>query len=143
MATYLNRDLPYKLKPNDIFMTVGCCQGIETMIQALSGPKANILLPSLVYPLYHSHAIHSLVEIRKYDLLPDQDWEIDLQSVEAIADENTIAFAIANPHNPCGNVYTHDHLKKVKLSVLTLKYYFFELHSRVYVTLGYDIYIGG
>ncbi|CAA7050144.1 unnamed protein product [Microthlaspi erraticum] len=113
VATYLNRDLPNKIKSDDIFLTVGCCQGIETMIHALSGPKANILLPSLVYPLYHSHAIHSLVEIRKYDLLPEQDWEIDLQCIEAIADENTIAIAITNPHNPCGNVYTHDHLKKV------------------------------
>ncbi|CAN8326271.1 unnamed protein product [Cochlearia groenlandica] len=113
VAQYLNPDLPHKLKSDDIFITVGCSQGIETMIHALSGPKANILLPSLVYPLYHSHSIHSLVEIRKYDILPDQDWEIDLLGVEAIADENTIAMVITNPHNPCGNVYTYDHLKKV------------------------------
>ncbi|CAH8359954.1 unnamed protein product [Eruca vesicaria subsp. sativa] len=94
-------------------MTVGCCQGIETMIQVLSSPKSNILLSSLVYPLYHSYAIHDQLEIRKYELLPDQDWEIDLQGVEAIADENTIAIVICNPHNPCGNVYTYHHLKKV------------------------------
>ncbi|WZZ76299.1 hypothetical protein YC2023_087669 [Brassica napus] len=97
-------------------MTIGCCQGIETMIQVLSSPKSNILLSSLVYPLYHSYAIHDLVEIRKYELLPDQDWEIDLQSVEAIADHNTVAMVICNPHNPCGNVYTYHHLKKGRLT---------------------------
>jgi tyrosine/nicotianamine family aminotransferase len=113
VANYLNRDLPHKIHSDDIFMTVGCCQGIETMIHALAGPKANILLPTLIYPLYNSHAIHSLVEIRKYNLLPDLDWEIDLQGVEAMADENTIAVVIMNPHNPCGNVYTYEHLKKV------------------------------
>ncbi|CAH8359953.1 unnamed protein product [Eruca vesicaria subsp. sativa] len=113
VANYLNRDLPHKLKPDDIFMTVGCCQGIETIIHVLSCPKSNILLPSFVYPLYYSHAIYGQVEIRKYELLPDQDWEIDLQGIEAIADDNTIAMVIANPHNPCGNVYTHHHLKKV------------------------------
>lgn len=102
------------MKSDDIFITVGCCQGIETMIHVLAGPKANILFPTLIYPLYNSHAIHSLVEIRKYDLLPDLDWEIDLQGVEAIADENTIAIVIVNPHNPCGNVYTYEHLKKVR-----------------------------
>ncbi|KAL0659928.1 hypothetical protein Bca4012_080513 [Brassica carinata] len=91
VANYLNSDLPHKLKSDDIFMTIGCCQGIETIIQVLSSPKSNILLSSLVYPLYHSYAIHDLVEIRKYELLPDQDWEIDLQSVEAIADHNTVA----------------------------------------------------
>ncbi|KAJ0263132.1 Tyrosine transaminase family protein [Hirschfeldia incana] len=113
VANYLNRDLPHKLKPDDIFMTVGCCQGIETMIHVLSCPKSNILLPSLIYPLYYSHAIYSQVEFRKYDLLPDQDWEIDLQGIEAIADDNTIAMVIVNPHNPCGNVYKYHHLKKV------------------------------
>ncbi|CAF2131805.1 hypothetical protein BRARA_K00024 [Brassica rapa] len=113
VANYLNRDLPHELKSDDIFITVGCCQGIETIIHVLSCPKSNILLPSLIYPLYYSHAIYSQVEIRKYDLLPDQDWEIDLQGIEAIADDNTIAMVIANPHNPCGNVYTYQHLKKV------------------------------
>ncbi|XP_018481522.1 S-alkyl-thiohydroximate lyase SUR1-like [Raphanus sativus] len=113
VANYLNRDLPHKLKSDDIFMTVGCCQGIETIIHVLSCPKSNILLPSLVYPLYYSRAIYSQVEIRKYDLVPDQDWEIDLQGIEAIADDNTIAMVISNPHNPCGNVYTYHHLKKV------------------------------
>ncbi|XP_022561872.1 S-alkyl-thiohydroximate lyase SUR1 isoform X2 [Brassica napus] len=113
VANYLNRDLPHELKSDDIFMTVGCCQGIETIIHVLSCPKSNILLPSLIYPLYYSHAIYSQVEIRKYDLLPDQDWEIDLQGIEVIADDNTIAMVIANPHNPCGNVYTYQHLKKV------------------------------
>ncbi|XP_019086038.1 PREDICTED: S-alkyl-thiohydroximate lyase SUR1-like [Camelina sativa] len=115
VANYLNRewDLPRKMKSDDIFMTVGCCQGIETLFHALAGPKANILIPTLIYPLYNSYAIHSLVEIRKYDLLPDLDWEIDLQGVEALADENTIAMVIINPHNPCGNVYTYEHLKKV------------------------------
>ncbi|CAN6880113.1 unnamed protein product [Brassica oleracea] len=113
VANYLNSDLPHKLKSDDIFMTIGCCQGIETIIQVLSSPKSNILLSSLVYPLYHSYAIHDLAEIRKYELLPDQDWEIDLQSVEAIADHNTVAMVICNPHNPCGNVYTYHHLKKV------------------------------
>ncbi|KAF3488063.1 hypothetical protein F2Q69_00057544 [Brassica cretica] len=125
VANYLNRDLPHELKSDDIFMTVGCCQGIETIIHVLSCPKSNILLPSLIYPLYYSHAIYSQVEIRKYDLLPDQDWEIDLQGIEVIADDNTIAMVIANPHNPCGNVYTYQHLKKVaemakKLGVMVI-----------------------
>ncbi|XP_019087323.1 PREDICTED: S-alkyl-thiohydroximate lyase SUR1-like [Camelina sativa] len=114
VANYLNRDLPHKMKSDDIFITVGCCQGIETMFNALARPKANILLPTLIYPLYNSHAVHSLLEIRKYGLLPDLDWEIDLQGVEALADENTIAMVIINPHNPCGNVYTYEHLKKVR-----------------------------
>ena len=33
--------------------------------------------------------------------------------MKALADENTVAIVIINPGNPCGSVFTHDHLRKV------------------------------
>ncbi|KFK29369.1 hypothetical protein AALP_AA7G125100 [Arabis alpina] len=113
VADYVNRDLANKVTPNDIFMTVGCNQGIEVVIQSLARPNANILLPRPSYPHYEARSVYSGLEVRKYDLLPENEWEIDLQGIEAMADENTVAMAIINPNNPCGNVYSHDHLKKV------------------------------
>ncbi|KAM0911512.1 hypothetical protein ACQ4PT_013428 [Festuca glaucescens] len=52
-------------------------------------------------------------------------WEIDLEAVEALADENTVAIMITNPNNPCGSVYTHGHLAKIadiasKLGILVI-----------------------
>ena len=40
---------------------------------------------------------------------------MDLDSVEALADENTAAIVIINPSNPCGSVFKYQHLKKVNL----------------------------
>uniref|UniRef100_A0A2N9EUL7 Aminotransferase class I/classII large domain-containing protein n=1 Tax=Fagus sylvatica TaxID=28930 RepID=A0A2N9EUL7_FAGSY len=37
----------------------------------------------------------------------------NLDSIEALADENTVAMVIINPSNPCGNVFTSQHLKKI------------------------------
>ena len=36
-----------------------------------------------------------------------------MEGVKALADENTVAIVIINPGNPCGSVFTHDHLRKV------------------------------
>ncbi|XP_010526505.1 PREDICTED: S-alkyl-thiohydroximate lyase SUR1-like [Tarenaya hassleriana] len=113
VADYVNRDIPIKVTPDDIFLTVGCNQGIEIVIEALARPNANILLPRPSFPHYDARAVYSGLEVRKFDLLPEKDWEVDLEGVEAVADENTVAIVIINPNNPCGNVYTHDHLKKV------------------------------
>ncbi|OWM91069.1 hypothetical protein CDL15_Pgr023402 [Punica granatum] len=55
----------------------------------------------------------SNLEMRHFDLLPERGWEVDLMGVEKLADENTVAMVIVNPGNPCGNVYSYDHLKKV------------------------------
>ncbi|KAJ4913472.1 putative aminotransferase TAT1 [Raphanus sativus] len=88
VADYVNRDLTNKVTSSDVYMTVG-------------------------YAHFEARSIFSGLEFRKYDLLPEKEWEIDLQGIEAMADKNTVAMVIINPNNPCGNVYSHDHLKKV------------------------------
>ncbi|CAL4888076.1 unnamed protein product [Urochloa decumbens] len=113
VAEYLSRDLPYQLSPDDIYLTSGCCQAIEVMISVLARPGSNILLPKPGFPLYESRTMFSNLEARHFNLIPEQGWEADLEAVEALADENTIAMVIINPSNPCGSVYSHDHLAKI------------------------------
>ncbi|KAL7588020.1 hypothetical protein Lser_V15G40549 [Lactuca serriola] len=57
--------------------------------------------------------ILTVLKVRHFDLLPEKDWEVDLDSVESLVDENTVIMVIIKPGNPCGNVFTHQHLKKV------------------------------
>lgn len=81
----------------------------------LSRPGANILLPRPGYAYYHARATYSHLQVRYYDLLPEKGWEVDLDGIEkGIADKNTVAIVIINPGNPCGNVFTYQHLNKVE-----------------------------
>ena len=50
---------------------------------------------------------------REYNLLPDQDWEVDLKHMESLIDENTAAIIVNSPSNPCGNVFSIAHLKQI------------------------------
>ncbi|KAK1567826.1 hypothetical protein Q3G72_017199 [Acer saccharum] len=114
IAEYLSSDLPEELSPDDVYVTVGCTQAIEIIISVIAArPGANILLPKPGYPMYEARAAFSKLEVRHFDLLPEKGWEVDLDAVEALADENTVAMVIVSPGNPCGNVFTHQHLKKV------------------------------
>ncbi|XP_022738226.1 probable aminotransferase TAT2 isoform X2 [Durio zibethinus] len=122
---YLNRDLPYKLSADDIYLTSGCLQAIEVALAAISRPGANILLPRPGFTFYDSRAAYGHLQVRHFNLLPDKGWEVDLDAVEALADDNTVAMVIINPGNPCGSVYSYDHLKKVaetarKLGILVI-----------------------
>lgn len=113
VADHLSLDLPYKLSPDDVFLTVGCTQAIEIAITVLARPGANILLPRPGFPYYEACAAKSSLDVRHFDLLPEKGWEVDLETVEALADENTVAMVIINPGNPCGSVYSYQHLQKV------------------------------
>ncbi len=125
IAEYLSRDLTYQLSADDVYLTISCSQAIEVIVSVLARPGANILLPKPGYPFYEARAAFSRLQVRRYDLLSDKDWEIDLESVEALADDNTVAMVIISPGNPCGNVFTYQHLKKVaetarKLGILVI-----------------------
>jgi tyrosine aminotransferase len=116
-AEYLYHDLPYKLSSDDVFITSGCTQSIDVALAMLARPGANILLP---WPgFYELCAAFRSLEVRHYDLLPEKGFEADLNAIEALADQNTVALVIINPGNPCGNLYSYQHLKKVCGQVFT------------------------
>jgi tyrosine aminotransferase len=114
IARHLSVDLPYELSPDDVYLTSGCSQAIEIVCSVLAGRPggANILLPRPGYLFYEARAAFNGMEVRYFDLLPESGWEVDLDAVEAIADRNTVGMVIVNPGNPCGNVYTYEHLAK-------------------------------
>ncbi|KAK6134552.1 hypothetical protein DH2020_031722 [Rehmannia glutinosa] len=113
LAEYLSRDLPYKLQPDDVYVTAGCTQAIEISLSILARPGGNILLPRPGFPIYGLCAAFRNLEVRYFDLLPEKQWEVDLSSLEKLADSNTVAMVIINPGNPCGNVYTYRHLNEI------------------------------
>ena len=129
IAEYLSLDLPYKLSPDDIFLTGGCTQAIEVIISVLARPGANILLPRPGYPFYESRCAFSGLEVRHFNLVLERSWEVDLDSVEALADENTVVMVVINPGNPGGNVFTNQHLAKVSESQSMLDLFCFFLVS--------------
>lgn len=113
IAEYLSNDLPYKLSPEDVYVTTGCLQAIDIALSTLARPGANILIPRPNFPIYELTAAFRNIEARIFDLLPEKGWEVDLEKVKALADHNTVAMVIINPSNPCGSVFSYQHLKEV------------------------------
>ncbi|GJS07524.1 probable aminotransferase TAT2 [Tanacetum coccineum] len=96
----------------DVYITAGCTQAIEVTISILAKPNAKMLVPKPEFPIYELCAAFRNVEIRHYDLLSEKGWEVDLNAIDELVDENTVAIMIINPRIPCGNVYSYQHLKK-------------------------------
>nr|GEU66556.1 tyrosine/nicotianamine aminotransferase, pyridoxal phosphate-dependent transferase [Tanacetum cinerariifolium] len=113
VADHLSKDLSYKLTADDIFLTVGANHAIEVLLKVLGQPGANILFPTPNYPLYEAQSSLSPLEVRHFNLLPEKGWEVDIDGVKALADDKTVAIVLINPGNPCGNVFSIEHMQKV------------------------------
>ena len=47
------------------------------------------------------------------ELQPDREWEADLDHMESLIDERTRFIVVNNPSNPCGSVYSKEHLQDI------------------------------
>lgn len=96
---------------NDVIMSHGCSGALESAISVLCSEGKNMLVSRPLFTAYEAMAAISGVELRYYDLLPEQNWECDLNSIDSLIDENTACIILNNPGNPCGSNYSAAHLK--------------------------------
>ncbi|XP_017274502.1 tyrosine aminotransferase [Kryptolebias marmoratus] len=101
------------LEAEDVVLTSGCSQAIELAISVLCNPGDNILVPCPGFSLYKTLAVSMGIEVKLYNLLPEKSWEIDLQQMESLIDERTSCLIVTNPSNPCGSVFSKEHLQKI------------------------------
>ncbi|XP_077218472.1 putative aminotransferase TAT2 [Tasmannia lanceolata] len=118
VADYLSWGVEYAgIGEDDVFLTCGGTQAVQICLTVLSnsrdGCKPNILLPNPGFPLYESLSMLNGIETRFYDLVPDQNWELDLGQIKTLSDSHTVAIVIINPNNPSGAVYSRSHLHQI------------------------------
>jgi len=58
-------------------------------------------------------AIIPILNTRVIILIPKKNWEIDLKHLESLIDEKTQAIIANNPSNPCGSIFSKEHMKEI------------------------------
>lgn len=102
-----------KVTPQDVILCSGCSSSIDLCISVLGHPGSNILIPRPGFSIYRTLAISYGIEVRSYNLLPDERWEADLHQMNQLIDHNTVAIVLTNPSNPCGSVFTANHIRDI------------------------------
>lgn len=97
---------------NDVFITNGCSMAIEMCFWALANPGENILIPCPAWN-YITWLSGARIEPRFYKLDPDKGWDVDLKYMESLIDEKTRAIVVNSPGNPCGNVFSKEHILEI------------------------------
>lgn len=101
------------LAARDVILASGCSGAIDLAISVLANPGQNILVPKPGFSLYRTLAVSLGIQVRYYKLIPERSWEIDLDDLEALSDDNTACIIVNNPSNPCGSVFSLKHIRRI------------------------------
>lgn len=98
---------------DDIFITSGCSHALQMAISGTVSEGQVVLLPKPGFSIYHTICDHFGIIAVDYPLQPEHQWQIDLETVEQlILEYKPTAWLVNNPSNPCGSVYSKDHLER-------------------------------
>jgi len=95
----------------DVYVGHGCGECIELALAALVNRGEEVLVPHPGYPLYSAVLAKLEAVERPYSLLPENQWEPDIDELKALVRPTTRAIVINTPHNPTGAVYSRDILE--------------------------------
>lgn len=109
------------LTANDVTLTAGTSGALEIAIGAIANEGDNVLLPQPGFPLFRTISEGFGIECRFYRVNPENNWEIELQDLMALADQRTAAIVVNNPSNPCGSVYSKSHIEDLLAMASLLK----------------------
>lgn len=97
---------------DDVILCCGCGHALEMCILSLVAPGENLLIPRPCYN-YRTWTDGLKIETRPYNLDPANGWNVDLKHMESLIDGKTRAIIVNNPGNPCGSVFSEDHILEI------------------------------
>ena len=101
----------YNVDPENIVLTNGCSGALDIAMNVVCGSEDTILIPKPGFSLYKTVCLARNLKFKYYNLLPDLNWQADLDHLQSLVDSSTKCILINNPSNPCGAVYSEEHLR--------------------------------
>ncbi len=97
---------------NQIFLGNGSDEPIDLLYRAFCNPgKDNVIINPPTYGMYQVSADINDVEVRKVNLTTDFQLQVD--EVLKVVDENTKMIFICSPNNPSGNVMHNEDIERL------------------------------
>ncbi len=104
----------WEIQTHEIIFLPSLVAGLNICFQAFAGPGDHILVQPPVYHHFLKDPVAHGRGIVDPPLIPQGDsYAIDFAALEKEITPRTRVFALCNPHNPVGRVYTREELEKV------------------------------
>lgn len=102
----ISKEYGHHFDSDNILCFAGAEEGIFSMAQALLNPSDHVIVMT---PCYQSLASvpEVICSVTKVDLQYENNWELDIDTIEEAIKPNTKLLIINFPHNPTGTIISH------------------------------------
>ncbi|HEY6253612.1 MAG TPA: pyridoxal phosphate-dependent aminotransferase [Candidatus Angelobacter sp.] len=83
-------------------LTTSTSEGYSFILRLICNPGDELLVPTPSYPLFDFLAEIQDVRLKRYPLIYDHGWQIDLHALEQEITERTRGVIVVHPNNPTG-----------------------------------------
>ena len=91
------------LSPENVILTVSTSEAYSYCFRLLCDPGDEVLVPSPSYPLFEFLADIQDVKLVPYELVYDQGWQIEFESLRRTITKRSRAIMVVHPNNPTGH----------------------------------------
>ena len=122
--------------PNEISVTTGVAQGMFVALLSTLNPGDEVLVPDPVYLTYSEIPNIAGAVIRKYDLLEENDYQVDVDQIRSLITDKTKMLVIVSPSNPTGGVLSRASLEAI--AAIAKEHDLLVLSDEIYDRFVYD-----
>jgi len=97
----------------DVFVTNGVSETVDTCLTALLNPGDDLLTPCPDYPLYSALLTKLGIRLNTYYLNEEDGWQPELDDIKKKITPRTRGIVLINPNNPTGAVCTRAMLQQI------------------------------
>ena len=114
IADWNRRRYGEEIDPDLILNATGVIPAIDNAIRAFAPPGSKVILQSPVYSSFYSSIKRVGCVVDENPLKPvDGRYQMDFEDLERRIDHDTHVLILCNPHNPTGNCWSPDDLKRL------------------------------
>lgn len=122
--------------PNEISVTTGVAQGMFVALLSTLNPGDEVLVPDPVYLTYSEIPNIAGAVIKKYDLLEENNYQVDVDQIRSLITDKTKMLVIVSPSNPTGGVLSRASLEAI--AAIAKEHDLLVLSDEIYDRFVYD-----
>ncbi|MFM1525354.1 MULTISPECIES: aminotransferase class I/II-fold pyridoxal phosphate-dependent enzyme [Helcococcus] len=139
VANYYNEKFNFNYTKDQVIVTVGATEGMNSTFQAILNPDDVVIIPTPTFPLYMPEIMMTYGKFQLVDT-SDNGFVFTAEKLEEIIKNNPEteykAVVLVNPNNPTGVSYTREQLEE--LAKVIKKYDLYVICDEIYAELVYE-----
>lgn len=98
------------VSPDCVQVVTGAAEALLIVFWLAAEPGGNVIVPAPGYPACSALPLALGLETRYYRIERKRGFGVDVEEIEAIADQKTRLILVTNPHSPTGAILTDDQM---------------------------------